>query len=518
MLGESGELTRSRLLARNVGLNLAGWLLPALSALVAFPVLLHSMGAERFGLLSLAWTIVGYFSAFDLGIGRALTQALAVQVGADDQRASPFITWTAMWLLLPLGIACGGALVVGAPALAAHGLRVSPALRNEAVVAVELLAVAVPLMVLTSGLRGVLEAGQRFRTINALRIPLGLLTFLGPLAAQQFSHGLPAAVGVLAAARAVVFGLYVLAVGLAHPELRRPRAPRAVDLARLWKVAGWMTVSSIISPVLVSADRFVIGAVLPLIAVAHYATASEVATKMWLFTAALQPVLFPALAATLVAAPHRAVVLFDRGVRATTIALAPVTLILVLFAPELLTRWLGAAFAAETAPLLRWLAIAVFVNALASMPHAVLQSAGRADLPGKLHAIELPLYFGALWALLPRYGLAGVAYAWLLRMAVDALAQLAAVPIVLPGARRAVWRTGAIMVGGMALFAPATLPMPLVVRVLIAAAALALFLAGAPRWLVTSAERSEALAWSRQRAAAIRRRARDGDAPAAASA
>nr|MDQ6925886.1 hypothetical protein [Candidatus Eremiobacteraeota bacterium] len=80
MLGGSGELTRSRLLARNVGLNLAGWLLPALSALVAFPVLLHSMGAERFGLLSLAWTIVGYFSAFDLGIGRALTQALAVQV------------------------------------------------------------------------------------------------------------------------------------------------------------------------------------------------------------------------------------------------------------------------------------------------------------------------------------------------------------------------------------------------------------------------------------------------------
>lgn len=518
MLGRSGELTHGRLLARNVGLNLAGWVLPALSALFAFPILVRSMGAERFGLLSLAWTIVGYFSAFDLGIGRALTQALAARVGADDQADSPFITWTAFWLLLPIGLLCGVALAAGAPSLAASGLRVSPAMRGEAITAVQLLAVAVPLMVLTSGLRGVLEAGQRFRTINALRVPLGLLTFLGPLAALHVSNRLPAAVAVLAAARALVFGLHVLAVGLAHPELRRPRAPRAVDLARLWKVAGWMTVSSIVSPVLVSADRFVIGTVLPLTAVAHYATASEVATKMWLFTAALQPVLFPALAATLVSAPQRAAVLFDRGVRATTLALAPATLILVLFAPELLTGWLGPAFAAESAPLLRWLAIAVFVNALASVPHSVLQSAGRADLPGKLHALELPLYFGALWALLPRFGLLGVAYAWLLRMAVDALAQLAAVPVVLPDARRAVWRAGAIMVGGMVLLAPATLPMPLVARVVIAVAAIALFLAGAPRWLVTGPERAEALAWSRQRAAALRRRPRDDEAPAPASA
>jgi hypothetical protein len=28
------------------------------------------MGAERFGLLALAWTLVGPFSPFDLGIGR----------------------------------------------------------------------------------------------------------------------------------------------------------------------------------------------------------------------------------------------------------------------------------------------------------------------------------------------------------------------------------------------------------------------------------------------------------------
>ena len=509
MLGRSGDLTRGRLLVGNVALNLAGWVLPALGALVAFPALVHGLGTERFGLLSLAWTIVGYFSAFDLGVGRALTQALAARVGADDQRDSPHVTWTALWLLVPVGLATALALAFGADAIAARGLRVSPELRGEVATSARLLAVAVPLMVLTSGLRGVLEAGQEFRTINALRVPLGLVTYLGPLAALQFSRQLPAALAVLVAARALIFGLYAVAVARVHPELRRPLPPRRADLAALWRVAGWMTVSSVVSPVLVSADRFVIGALLPLAAVAHYATASEVASKMGLFTAALTPVIFPALAATLVAEPERAVVLFDRGVRATTLALAPTTLVLVLFAPELLTRWMGAPFAAESAPLLQWIAIAVFLNSIAAMPYSVLQAAGRADLPGMLHTLELPLYLGALWGLLHRYGVRGVAYAWLLRMAFDALALLAAVPRVLPGARRAVWAAAARMVGGFALLAPATLPLALAPRVALAAVAVVVFLLGAPRWLVTSAERGEAVAWSRQRVAALRtRRAR----------
>jgi O-antigen/teichoic acid export membrane protein len=453
------------------------------------------MGAERFGLLALAWTLVGSFSPFDLGIGRALTQALSERVGLDDEGDSPHLTWTALWLLAPVGAAGALLLYRTAPALAARWLHLSPALHAEAALSIRLLAWAVPLTVLTSGLRGVLEAGQEFRAVNALRVPLALLTFLGPWLVQGVSHGLPASIAVLVGARALTFALHAAAVAVRYPALRRPRAPRARELRRLWRVAGWMTVSTLSNPILVTGDRFMMGALLPMAAVAHYATVSEFTSKLGVIAGVMQPVLFPALAVTLVADPRRAAVLFDRGVRATALTLAPVTLLVVAFAPEALRLWLGPEFAAAGAPLLQLLAIATYVNTCAQMPFSVLQSAGRADIPAKFHLVEVPLYLGVLWVLTSQYGLRGVAIAWLLRMLGDALALFVAVPLVLRDARAVVRRGLLVAVGGAAALYACTLPTSLPARAAFAAAGLAAFAIGAGRWLVTEDERQLTRAW-----------------------
>jgi O-antigen/teichoic acid export membrane protein len=334
MLGARAELTHGRLLARNVALNVGGWALPAVCAVAAIPALVRAMGADRFGLLAIAWALVGSFSPFDLGIGRALTQALAARVGTGAQDDSPDITWSALWLLTVVGAAGAAALALAAAPLAGRWLHVSPALVPEAEEALRLLAWAVPLTVLTSGLRGVLEAGQAFRAVNALRIPLALFTFVGPWAVQPLSHGLPAAVAMLVGARLIVCVMHAYVVVKLYPALRRPRRPRRRALASLWRVAGWMTVSTLSNPILVTGDRILIGAALPMAAVAQYAAVGEVASKLGLVAAVLQPVIFPALAATLAAGSAQAALLFDRGVRATVLALAPAALVVVAFAPE----------------------------------------------------------------------------------------------------------------------------------------------------------------------------------------
>ena len=67
-----------------------------LVAIIAIPFLIKGLGTARFGVLTLAWMVVGYFSLFDLGIGRALTKVVAEKIGAEKEDEIPSTVWTAM--------------------------------------------------------------------------------------------------------------------------------------------------------------------------------------------------------------------------------------------------------------------------------------------------------------------------------------------------------------------------------------------------------------------------------------
>src|SRR6266700_2547428 len=97
------NLTSGRLLARNTVWNLLGQLLPMAVAVVTIPVLVRGLGLDRFGVLSLAWIVIGYFSLFDLGIGRALTKLVADKLAADDEKSIPPLAWTSLLLMFLLG-------------------------------------------------------------------------------------------------------------------------------------------------------------------------------------------------------------------------------------------------------------------------------------------------------------------------------------------------------------------------------------------------------------------------------
>ncbi len=64
------HLTWGPLLARNVIWNLVGNGAPMIVAVFSIPILIQGLGRDRFGVLALAWALIGYASLFDLGVGR----------------------------------------------------------------------------------------------------------------------------------------------------------------------------------------------------------------------------------------------------------------------------------------------------------------------------------------------------------------------------------------------------------------------------------------------------------------
>lgn len=67
------------------------------------------------------------------------------------------------------------------------------------------------------------------------------------------------------------------------------------------------------------------------------------------------------------------------------------------------------------------LALGIFFNSLAQIPFTYLQAIGKPNITGKLHMIELPFYFIAMWFSIKLFGINGAAAIWLLRSFLDCL-------------------------------------------------------------------------------------------------
>jgi O-antigen/teichoic acid export membrane protein len=188
-------------LGGNVLRSLAGQIAPGLAAVVALPYLLRGLGADGLGVLHVTWAVVGYFSLLDIGIGRALTQAVAASLARRDLEGLGSLVFTGCAALAAVGLA--GAVVFGVSAdwMAGSLFGVTGALRSDAVAAFQLVALSVPLVTVSSGARGALEAQQRFDLVNRVRIPMGVLIYAAPAAALVFSRSVAVAAGIAVAVR-----------------------------------------------------------------------------------------------------------------------------------------------------------------------------------------------------------------------------------------------------------------------------------------------------------------------------
>ncbi len=416
-IGETAVLTR---LAGNTGWNIAGSGAPLLVAIVAIPVLIRALGNDRFSILTLAWTLIGYFGLFDLGLGRALTKIIAEKIRFARESEIPGAFWSCLFLLAIFGLA--GTLLVGGAArwIASSILKIPAELLSETITAFWLIAAAIPLVSTASGLRGCLEARQRFAAVNVVRMMVGVLGFLGPLAVLPFSHKVYAVIGALCAMRVVTWVAYFYLCVNSWPRILTERRWGNTPLMPMLRYGGWVTVSNIISPLMVSMDRFMISGLISIGVVAYYVTPHEMITKALVVPMALQTAVFPIFSGRL-AAGDSASTVYRRAIDGILLVLFPTCLLVILVSKELLTLWLGSVFAGHSFHVLMWLALGVVINGVAHVPAAVLQGGNRPDICAKLHMLELPLYAAGCWFFIKHFGIEGAAVVWVLRVSLDAL-------------------------------------------------------------------------------------------------
>ncbi len=466
------HLTRGRLLARNTIWNLIGNGAPLIVAVFSIPILIRALGKDRFGVLTLAWALIGYAGLIDLGLGRALTQLVAKKLGTGEENEVPALVWTSLLLMLALGVTGAAIIAVLSPFLVHHTLKIPEALQSESLHSFYLLGLSVPVVISAAGLRGLLEAHQRFDLVSLLRIPIGVFTFVGPLLVLPFSRSLVPVVGILVAGRLVGCLAHLLVCFHVVPELRHRVAWEGSSVAPLLRFGGWMTVTNIVGPLMVTVDRFIIGAMISVTAVAYYATPYEVVSKLLLIPTAVVAVMFPAFSASFVNDQSRAGFLYGRSVKYIVLALFPLVLLTIALAHDGLTLWLGVDFARHSTRVFQWLTLGVLANSIALVPFTFVQGVGRPDLTAKLHLLELPIYLAAIFWLIRVDGIEGAAIAWSARTVIDALALFLIAKRFLPGRSRMAPRIKMLLLAAGGTLLLAVLPQGLMLKAVFLLAAI----------------------------------------------
>ena len=446
------------MLAWNTVWNLLGQLLPSVVGVIAVPPLVRGLGVARFGILSLAWVVIGYFSFLDLGTGRALTKLVADKLGARQEESIPPLVWTSLLFMAGLGLFGTVVALLISPWMVHRALQIPADLQSEALNGLYLLAISMPLVTLTSGLRGILEAQQRFRILTLIRIPISILSFAGPLIILPFSHSMVAIIGVLIAVRIAGCIAHFLACFYTMPALRWNFSLQRNVIGPIIQFGGWMTVTNVIGPVMTYLDRFFVGGLLSVSAISYYTIPFDAVIRLNIIPNGITGVLFPAFAVSLAQDRDRTSLLITRGIKSIFLAVFPLVLIISVLAPEGLQLWLGPAFSQTGTPVLRWLAAGVFVNAVAYVPFVLIQSAGRPDIIAKVEAVQVPFYLIALWFLTKRFGIEGTAITWTVRIILDAVILFFFSERLFPHKPGFLLKLGSTTAGALGLLGLATVP------------------------------------------------------------
>lgn len=408
-------------IAKNTLFNLLGYLIPMLFAVILIPIIINGLGTERFGILNIAWIIIGYFGFFDFGIGRALTKIIAEKISLSKIHEIPSFFWTSFFLILFISLISTVILFLLIPTIVLNFLKITKELQYETLNAFYFLIFSIPLVSTTACIRGLLEAYQRFDLVNIIRVGFGISTFLTPIIVLFFSNSLVWIVFLLLIARIIIWILYLYQCFKINPQLKDGVKFNKQLIKPIFKISTWMMISNIVLPIITYSDRFLIGGLVSAKSVAYYATPYEVITKLTIFSGAVAAVLFPTFSANYPHNPSFTYKLSLRVIQYIFLFLYPVINLTIIYSYYALNIWLGYDFALNSTPILQLLSVGVLFNSIAYIPYSFIEGIGRPDITAKVQLVELPLYVFLLYIGILYLGILGVALVYTIRMILDSI-------------------------------------------------------------------------------------------------
>lgn len=396
----------------------AGNVVPLLVGFFTVPFTLKCFGVEVVGFIAICWLLVGYSGIFDLGLSRSMTQMVSRLLPYADFKGIRQYFWTTFILSLAFSLILTVVINYYSSNIISI-FKISDNLENIAVISFRLLSLSVPFILLGSVMVGFLTAYSNFNKINIIKIPIGIVMMLAPVLSYYLNLGIIGIMYILLLSRILSFICYLYIIFSEHAFLRK------ID----WSLYGlndllnqglWMTLSNIISPLIVNFDRFVLGSIISIQAVAYYSTVYDVISKLHIIPTTFVTVLFPMFAYN--SSSEEATknsLLIGKYILIVLLIISPIIFTTQIWSYDLISIWINPEFAMKSYKIAMILLLGVFWNCLAQIPFTFLQANGYSSKTALFHIIELVVFLPILYLSITNFGIKGAALAWSIRVIID---------------------------------------------------------------------------------------------------
>jgi O-antigen/teichoic acid export membrane protein len=402
-------------LKKTIAVNaLANWGDMAAHLAVTFcltPILIHSLGEQRYGIWSLAESIIAYLTLFDLGVAASVVRFAARFESLNDHDRLNRMVSTSLALFAGAGMA----VMLSAVGLLAGGWPWStiPAeLVGEARAVLLLLALNLSLCLPLGVFPSLLDGLQHFAARAGIRTGMLLTRAVAFVIIIRRGYGLVELITATLTVNLVEQAILALMCWLVLPSLRI--SPKLVDRETFGLIRGYSVgafLMMIAGRIAFQTDALVIGMFLAPQYIAYFAVGARLVEYAKGLLTSLTGVLTPVISQLDARGDSAGIMrLFLNSARIATWILAPVVAGLVTLGRPFLVLWVGPSFAEQCYPVLVILALSLVLMAAQSTSARIFYGVGRLGRLARMALIQAFANLALSLLLVRPFGIQGVAW------------------------------------------------------------------------------------------------------------
>ena len=396
--------------ARNSVYGVIDYVVVILATLLAASYLVRRLGLSQYGLWMLASAVIGSMDSLGSGFGDATIKFVSKYRGRGSRTDVERIIRANLAINGTLGLCVAIFVVLGSKFAITHIFKVEPEQYQLSVHMLQIAGIILLLRSLESVFSNTLRACEQFRRTVTINIVSRALNLMASVLLAFFGHSVLAIISA-----SLIIGLISLSLQIASvrtvcgPIILFPKFDRA-SFREIFSFGAFSWVQALAGAVFYNADRLVVGALMGTSALGIYAVCVQATQPIHGITTAALNFMFPHISARHEAGERSSLKrLFRLATWANIVLVVVLSAPLVLFGRQILSIWMGPAFALQAYIVLEWLVCANACLGLCVASHYILLALGNARFVAMINVLGGALSLGCIALLIPIYGLPGAA-------------------------------------------------------------------------------------------------------------